>query len=82
MADNLEQILQNPVEKLRNSQIGAYVYPVVAAEFSNWRSEAVGLAAQRGADSTSRTRWSTSTSRARRAHGLRNHRFERVMGIP
>jgi hypothetical protein len=49
MADNLEQILQNPVEKLRNSQIGAYVYPVVAAEFSNWRSEAVGLAAQRGA---------------------------------
>ena len=24
---------------LRNSQLGAYVYPVVAAEFSNWRSE-------------------------------------------
>ena len=42
MADNLEQILQNTpnvVEKLRNSQIGAYVYPVVAPEFSNWRSE-------------------------------------------
>jgi vanillate/3-O-methylgallate O-demethylase len=42
MAANLEQILQNTpdiVQKLRNSQIGAYVYPVVAAEFSNWRSE-------------------------------------------
>ena len=24
---------------LRNSQLGAYVYPVVASEFSNWRSE-------------------------------------------
>ena len=24
---------------LRNSQIGAYVYPVVAPEFSNWRDE-------------------------------------------
>jgi vanillate/3-O-methylgallate O-demethylase len=42
MAANLEQILQNTpdiVAKLRNSQIGAYVYPVVAPEFSNWRSE-------------------------------------------
>lgn len=29
----------NPVEWLRNSQIGAYVYPVVAGEFSNWRNE-------------------------------------------
>ena len=41
-AKNLEQQLQahgNPVEMLRNSQIGAYVYPVVAPEFSNWRSE-------------------------------------------
>ena len=27
------------VELLRNSQIGAYVYPVVAPEFHNWRSE-------------------------------------------
>jgi vanillate/3-O-methylgallate O-demethylase len=39
---NLEQVLAaagNPVEMLRNSQIGAYVYPVVAPEFSNWRSE-------------------------------------------
>src|SRR6185503_18723599 len=42
MAQNLEQILQNTpdiVGKLRNSQIGAYVYPVVAPEFHNWRSE-------------------------------------------
>ena len=39
---NLEQVLAaagNPVELLRNSQIGAYVYPVVAPEFSNWRTE-------------------------------------------
>ncbi|MEI9885858.1 MAG: aminomethyltransferase family protein [Rhizomicrobium sp.] len=39
---NLEGVLQaagNPVKMLRNSQIGAYVYPVVAAEFSNWRDE-------------------------------------------
>ncbi len=27
------------VEMLRNSDAGIYVYPVVAAEFSNWRSE-------------------------------------------
>jgi vanillate/3-O-methylgallate O-demethylase len=41
-ATNLEQILNaagNPVDMLRNSQIGAYVYPVVAPEFHNWRSE-------------------------------------------
>ena len=39
---NLEQVLQaagNPVDLLRHSQVGAYVYPVVAPEFSNWRSE-------------------------------------------
>ncbi|OYY70252.1 aminomethyl transferase family protein [Sphingomonas sp. 28-63-12] len=39
---NLEQLLAqagNPVDMLRNSQIGAYVYPVVAGEFHNWRSE-------------------------------------------
>lgn len=42
MSQNLEQLLHsagNPVEMLRNSQIGAYVYPVVAPEFHNWRSE-------------------------------------------
>ena len=39
---NLEEALQaagDPVKMLRNSQIGAYVYPVVAPEFSNWRDE-------------------------------------------
>ncbi|MBK8904686.1 MAG: aminomethyl transferase family protein [Anaerolineaceae bacterium] len=39
---NLEeklQSVQNPVEMLRNSQIGAYVYPVVPSEFTNWRDE-------------------------------------------
>ena len=39
---NLEEALQaagNPVQMLRNSQIGAYVYPVVASEFTNWRDE-------------------------------------------
>ena len=41
-AKTLEEVIEaagNPVEMLRNSQIGAYVYPVVAPEFSNWRSE-------------------------------------------
>ena len=40
--ENLEQLLRrsgNPVHMLRNSQIGAYVYPVVPYEFSNWRTE-------------------------------------------
>ena len=39
---NLEALLQkvgNPVTMLRNSRIGAYVYPVVPYEFSNWRDE-------------------------------------------
>lgn len=31
----------NPVTLLRNSRAGMYVYPVVAAEFQNWRSEQV-----------------------------------------
>jgi vanillate/3-O-methylgallate O-demethylase len=42
MAKNLEEVLQaagNPVHMLRNSQVGAYIYPVVAGEFSNWRDE-------------------------------------------
>ena len=41
-ARNLEEILAataDTVNMLRNSQLGAYVYPVVASEFSNWRSE-------------------------------------------
>ena len=29
----------NPVEMLRNSRAGMYVYPVVAPEFRNWRTE-------------------------------------------
>ncbi|MEH0108574.1 aminomethyl transferase family protein [Tersicoccus sp. MR15.9] len=29
----------NTVELLRNSQLGAYIYPVVPAEFTNWRRE-------------------------------------------
>src|ERR1700729_2915573 len=39
---NLESLLQtvtSPVDILRNSKIGGYVYPVVAPEFSNWRDE-------------------------------------------
>jgi vanillate/3-O-methylgallate O-demethylase len=39
---SLEDVLQaaeNPVELLRNSRVGAYVYPVVAPEFTNWRDE-------------------------------------------
>ena len=39
---SLEDVLRkagNPVTMLRNSQIGAYVYPVVPPEFSNWRDE-------------------------------------------
>jgi vanillate/3-O-methylgallate O-demethylase len=42
---NLESLLKsagNTVELLRNSQIGAYVYPVVPSEFSNWRTEQRG----------------------------------------
>lgn len=39
---SLEDMLRsagNPVDMLRNSQIGAYVYPVVPPEFTNWRDE-------------------------------------------
>ena len=41
MADNLQQLLDstNPVELLRNSQIGSYIYPVVPADFTNWIKE-------------------------------------------
>ena len=41
-ASNLQELLDqsgNIVELLRNSQIGAYIYPVVPDEFSNWRRE-------------------------------------------
>jgi vanillate/3-O-methylgallate O-demethylase len=39
---SLEELLQsvgNPANMLRNSKIGAYVYPVVPSEYSNWRDE-------------------------------------------
>jgi vanillate/3-O-methylgallate O-demethylase len=39
---SLEDLLRSvgsPVDLLRHSQIGAYVYPVVAPEFTNWRDE-------------------------------------------
>ena len=39
---SLQQLMDesgNVVDLLRNSQVGAYVYPVVPSEFSNWRRE-------------------------------------------
>ena len=39
---SLEEALQsvgNPVDLLRNSQIGPYAFPVVRHEFTNWRDE-------------------------------------------
>src|SRR5438552_3463055 len=33
------QTVRNPVELLRNSQIGPYAFPVVRHEFTNWRDE-------------------------------------------
>lgn len=38
---SLNEILQktDAIQLLRNSKVGMYVYPVVAPEFSNWRSE-------------------------------------------
>lgn len=42
MAKNLQELIDergNVVDMLRNSQIGAYIYPVVPAEFTNWRRE-------------------------------------------
>jgi vanillate/3-O-methylgallate O-demethylase len=37
--EDLLQIVRNPAVLLRNSSIGAYVYPVVPSEYSNWRDE-------------------------------------------
>jgi vanillate/3-O-methylgallate O-demethylase len=39
--DQLLQSVPDPVRMLRNSPIGAYVYPVVPTEFGNWRDEQV-----------------------------------------
>src|SRR3979409_2196429 len=39
---NLQEAIQaakNPVDMLRNSQIGPYAFPVVPSEFTNWRDE-------------------------------------------
>ena len=39
---NLEELLEavgNPVEVLRNAQVGPNVYPGVPAEYTNWRDE-------------------------------------------
>lgn len=39
---SLQEVLDasgNVADHLRNVQVGAYVYPVVAAEFTNWRNE-------------------------------------------
>jgi vanillate/3-O-methylgallate O-demethylase len=44
---SLEQRLQetgDAVKLARNSQIGPYVYPAVASEFSNWRDEQIAWA--------------------------------------
>jgi vanillate/3-O-methylgallate O-demethylase len=41
-AKNLQELLDrsgDTVQLLRNSQVGAYIYPVVPAEFTNWRRE-------------------------------------------
>ncbi|MFY1637986.1 vanillate/3-O-methylgallate O-demethylase [Solwaraspora sp. WMMB335] len=43
-AKNLQDVLDqagSTVELLRNSQIGAYIYPVVPAEFTNFRREVI-----------------------------------------
>jgi vanillate/3-O-methylgallate O-demethylase len=36
---NLIDAVGNPVDLVRNSQIGPYVYPKVPSEFTNWRDE-------------------------------------------
>src|SRR5689334_25397134 len=43
-AKNLQELLDsagNTVELLRNSQLGAYIYPVVPSEFTNFRREVI-----------------------------------------
>jgi vanillate/3-O-methylgallate O-demethylase len=43
-AQNLQELLDqvgNPVDLLRHSRLGAYIYPVVPAEFTNWRREVI-----------------------------------------
>jgi vanillate/3-O-methylgallate O-demethylase len=41
-SQSLEDVIRtagNPVDLLRNSQIGPYAFPVVQHEFTNWRDE-------------------------------------------
>src|ERR1700749_2170701 len=43
-AQNLQELLNsagNPVGMLRDSQLGAYIYPVVPSEFTNFRREVI-----------------------------------------
>src|SRR5262245_19022664 len=43
-AKNLQEVLDqagNTVELLQNSQLGAYIYPVVPSEFTNFRREVI-----------------------------------------
>src|SRR5690606_33688908 len=37
--EDLLRTVGNPVQLLRNSQIGPYAFPVVPSEFTNWRDE-------------------------------------------
>jgi Glycine cleavage system T protein (aminomethyltransferase) len=37
--EDLLKTVSNPVDLLRNSQTGPYVYPVVPPEYTNWRDE-------------------------------------------
>ncbi|MEF2976041.1 vanillate/3-O-methylgallate O-demethylase [Subtercola sp. YIM 133946] len=44
MAENLQELLDQSADTvglLRNSQLGTYIYPVVPAEFTNWRREQI-----------------------------------------
>lgn len=46
-AKNLQEVLDqagSTVDLLRNSQLGTYIYPVVPAEFTNWRRETIAWA--------------------------------------
>lgn len=54
----------NAMSLLRNSRIGAYVYPVVAGAFSNWREEQ-RPGARPPYCSTSPITWWTCSSRDR-----------------
>src|SRR5260370_39121695 len=42
---SLEDLIRstgNPIDYLRNSQVGAFTFPVVPAEFTSWRNEQRG----------------------------------------